>query len=342
MLKKLLLSVILVLMFISCTSLQKGIDRYSLYRNKKAILKEYSPGSPDSLARYIASFNLEDLTNVPPETAPYSITPLEKWHMSSRKVLTYEKWTFKSGFFKDKLPGDALFYVIKQKDLQNSSVILWVPGFGISNTAFMFVKNFFSAEINAGYNIVIYVPPYHMERKLKGKSPGSGLITASPLHNITEMINAVKELRMVYTYLKSRKVTDIGTWGGSMGGALTLMLQAVETIDSMGLMIPVLDWNTFITPKELFSKYQEAGFGKKLLSSAYNLISPVQYPLNVSPERIQIEAAEFDQLNPIDDIIAYSRKHGIKNIHIYKSAHASILLNKKIYPDYTEFLQTLH
>lgn len=339
MLKKLLFSVILVLMFISCTSLQKGIDRYSLYRNKKAILKDFSPGNPDSLARYIAGFNLEDLTAVPPGTAPYSITPLEKWHISSGKMLTYEKWTFKSGFFKDKLPGDALFYVIKQSDLQNSSVILWVPGFGISNTAFMFVKNFFTAEINAGYNIVIYVPPYHMERQLKGKSPGSGLITASPLHTITEMINAVKELRMVYTYLKSRKVTDIGTWGGSMGGALTLMLQSVEAIDSMGLMIPVLNWNTFITPEEEFPRYRKAGFSKELLTQAYHLISPIRYPLTVSPERIQIEAAEFDQLNPIDDIIEYSRKHGIKNIYTYKSAHASILLNKKIYPDYAEFLK---
>lgn len=328
-------------MFISCTSLQKGIDRYSMYRNKKAMLKDFSPGSPDGLARYIAGFNLEDLTAVPPGTAPYSITPLEKWHISSKKKLSYEKWAFKSGFFGDKLPGDALFYVIKQKDLQNSSVILWVPGFGISNAAFMFVKNFFTAEINAGYNIVIYVPPYHMERQLKGKSPGSGLITASPLHNITEMVNAVKELRMVYTYLKSRNVTAIGTWGGSMGGALTLMLQSVETIDSMGLMIPVLDWNTFITPEELFSKYREAGFGKELLTAAYRLISPVQYPLTVSPERIQIEAARFDQLNPIDDIIAYSRKHEIKNIHIYKSGHASILLHKKIYSDYAEFLQNL-
>ena len=328
-------------MFISCATLQKDIDRFSLYRNKKAIIKDFSPGSPEKLETYISEFNLKKLTAVPLETEPYRITPLKKWHISSDKTLTYERWAFKSSFFGKVLPGDALFYVIQQKKLQNNPVILWVPGFGVSDFAFRFVKNFFTAEINAGYNVVIYIPPYHLERQQKGKSAGSGLITASPLHNVQEMVNAVKELRMVYAYLKTRNVATIGTWGGSMGGALTLMLQSVEKVDSMGLMIPVLDWNTFITPEDLFPRYRKAGFSKELLTAAYRLISPVTYPLTVPPGRIQIEAAEYDQLNPIKDIAAFAAKYGIMNIKQYKAGHATILLDKKVYADYTAFLSGL-
>ncbi len=328
-------------MFISCATLQKDVDRFSLYRTKNAIVKDFSPGSPEKLRTYISGFNLEKLTAVPPETKPYRITPLKKWHITSDRDLTYEKWAFKSSFFGDELPGDALFYVIQQKKLQNNPVILWVPGFGVSDFAFRFVKNFFTAEIDAGYNVVIYIPPYHMERQKKGKSSGSGLITASPLHNVQEMVNAVKELRMVYAYLKARNVATIGTWGGSMGGAFTLMLQSVEEVDSMGLMIPVLDWNTFITPEDLFPRYRKAGFTKELLTAAYHLISPVTYPLTVPPGRIQIEAAEYDQLNPIEDIAAFGTKYGIVDIKRYKAGHATILLKKKVYADYTVFLSGL-
>ncbi len=332
---------ILVVVFISCASLQKGIDRYSLYRNKKEILKDFSPGSPEQLSQYVNSFDLDTITAVSRDSAPYRITPLKKWHLPSQRTLTYEKWFFKSTDSGEVPPGDALFYAIMQKELRNSSVILWVPGFGVSDFAFTFIKKFFSAEIDAGYNVVIYIPPYHLDRQAAGKSPGSGLVTASPLHTISEMVHAVQELRMVYTYRKRRGVAAIGTWGGSMGGALTLMLQSVEKIDSMGLMIPVLDWNTFITPEELFPRYRDAGFSEKLLTDAYRLISPVVYPLRVSPKRIQIEAAEFDQLNPIDDIAAYSTKHGITNLRIYPAGHASILLHNKVYRDYADFLSEL-
>ena len=328
-------------MFISCATINKGIDRYSLYKTKKGILKDFNPGNAEELGSYISGFNLDKLTAVDKNTEPYSITPLGKWHISSGRDLTYEKWSFKSSFFGNSLPGDALFYAILQSKPENSPVILWVPGFGVSDFAFRFIRHFFTEQIDAGYNVVIYIPPYHMERQSKGKSPGNGLVTASPLHNVKEMVNAVKELRMVYTYLKNRKAASISTWGGSMGGAFTLMLQSVEKVDSMGLMIPVLDWNTFITPEELLPKYTERGFTPELLKAAYSLISPETYPLKVPPQRIQIEAAEYDQLTPVETIAEYCKDRGIENFKRYRTGHAAILMDKKVYSDYGDFLSGL-
>lgn len=180
-----------------------------------------------------------------------------------------------------------------------------------------------------------------MERQEKGNDPGSGLITAAPLYNVKKMVNSVKELRMVIRYLQSKEINSIGTWGGSMGGALTLMLQSLEPVDHMGLMIPVLDWNTFIIPESLYPLYKDTGFEKELLIKAYNLISPRYYPLTVPSGRIQIEAGEFDQLNPISTIINYSIKYNICNTIIYPSGHSAILLRKDIYKDYAEFLSEL-
>ncbi len=305
------------------------------------ILKDFNPGDAEKLSSYISGFDLAKLTAVDKNTEPYSITPLRKWHISSDRDLTYEKWSFKSSFFGNRPPGDALFYVILQDNLENNPAVLWVPGFGVSDFAFRFARHFFKEQIEAGYNIVIYIPPYHMERQQKGKSPGSGLITSSPLHNLKQIVNAVTELRMVYTYLKIRKTASVSTWGGSMGGAFTLMLQSVENIDSMELMIPVIDWNTFITPDDIFPKYAETGFTPELLKTAYSLISPVTYPLHVPPERIHIEAAEYDQFTPVEIIAEYCRYHGIENFHRYRTGHTAVLLDKKVYSDYGAFLSGL-
>lgn len=336
-----LLCIILVFMTISCVSIQKSLDNYSLNRNKKGILKNFTPGDVVTLKSYIDSFDLGQLTKVAPGSTPIKKEPLLKWHIKSKVPINYEKWFFKSDFFKGKTPGGALFYVLNQTPFAGSNVILFVPGFGVSDFAFGFIKRFFAAEIEAGYNIVIYIPPYHLDRQKKGEAPGNGLITASPLNTIQIMINSVKELRMVYTYLKAEGADSIGGWGGSMGGALTLMLQSLEELDHLALMIPVLDWNTFITPEEVFPCYGEEGFSKETIKKAYSLISPVSYPLNIQPERVHIEAALYDQLNPMENIRFYAESNKIKNFYSYRTGHAAILLDKKIYTDYSAFLKGL-
>ncbi len=338
---KSLLCIILVFMTVSCVSIQKSLDTYSLNRNKKGILKNFTPGDVVTLENYIDSFDLERLTKVAPDSTPIKTEPLLNWHIKSKVPLNYEKWLFKSDFFKNKTPGDAVFYVFKQQPFVGSNVVLFVPGFGVSDFAFGFIKKFFTAEIEAGYNIVMYIPPYHMDRQKKGESPGNGLVTASPLNTVQIMINSVKELRMVYSYLIAEGADSIGGWGGSMGGALTLMLQSLEELDHLALMIPVLDWNTFITPEEIFPRYEKEGFSRETIHKAYLLISPVSYPLTIQPERVQIEAALYDQLNPVDIIRLYAENNGIKNFHTYKTGHAAILLDKKIYRDYSLFLKGL-
>ena len=338
---KSLLCIILVLMIVSCISIQKSVDNFSIKRNKRGILKNFNPGDEATLKNYIESFDLEQRTEVAPDIAPPRVEPLSKWHIKSKVSINYEKWIFKSDFFKHKVPGDALFYVLKQTPLPGSKVILFIPGFGVSDFAFTLIKTFFKTEIEAGYNVVIYIPPYHMERQKRGKPPGSGLITASPLNNVQIMVNSVKELRTVYNYLKDEGAVSIGTWGGSMGGALAFMLQSLEIIDHLAVMIPVLDWNTFITPEEIYPRYEEEGFSKETLKKAYSLISPVSYPLTIQPGRVQIEAALYDQLNPVRSIRNYAKNNRIKDFHTYKTGHALILLDKKIYRDYALFLERL-
>ena len=339
--KKTIFYLLLLPIIASCTSIQINIDKNSLNKNKNQILKDFSPGNPAELQNYINNFDLNKETSVEGKINPVSITALNTWHIKTKKNITYEKWTFTSPFYSSNIPGNSIFYVMQQKQWDNSKVILWIPGFGVSDFAFTFLKKFFTSEIEAGYNIVIYIPPYHMDRQEKSEKAGNGLLTSSPLDNVKKMVNSVKELRTVYKYLGNKKVRSISMWGGSMGGAFALMLQSLEKFDHVSLMIPVLDWNSFITPESVLPEYAEAGFDKNLIDAAYGLISPVNYNLTVKPEKIQIEAAEFDQLNPIEKTKNYCNVNNIKNISIFPSGHATVLLYKGIYRDYKKFLSSL-
>ncbi|MCD6395905.1 MAG: hypothetical protein J7L71_00060 [Spirochaetaceae bacterium] len=339
--KKYIFYLLLFLILASCSSIQTNIDKTSLNKNKKQILKDFSPGNPADLQSYIEKFDLNEKTFIPKSVELKSVKELTSWHIKTKKDINYEKWTFDSPFYNLDIPGDALFYVMQQKPWENSKVILWIPGFGVSDMAFTFLKRFFTSEIEAGYNIVIYIPPYHMDRQKKGEAAGNGLLSSSPLDNVKKMVNSVKELRTAYRYLENRKVRSISMWGGSMGGAFALMLQSLEGFDHLSLMIPVLDWNSFITPESVLPQYLEAGFDKNLIQAAYALISPVNYKLTIPPEKVQVEAAELDQLNPIDEIKNYCTVNKIKNFSIYPSGHATILLYKDVYRDYEKFLLSL-
>jgi hypothetical protein len=51
-----------------------------------------------------------------------------------------------------------------------------------------------------------------------------------------------------------------------------------------------------------------------------------------------IQAAELDQLTPLERVRDYSKAQGIENLRLYRRGHASILLDRRIYRDYRTFL----
>jgi hypothetical protein len=67
-------------------------------------------------------------------------------------------------------------------------------------------------------------------------------------------------------------------------------------------------------------------------------MSPTGYSLAIEPRRIMIQAAELDQLTPLERVRDYSKAQGIENLRLYRRGHASILLDRRIYRDYRTFL----
>ncbi len=239
----------------------------------------------------------------------------------------------------------AVFYLYRNKELNGRKVILWVPGIGVSDFAFRFIKKFFIEELKRDYDIVFYVPPFHMERSETGRKNSEGFFTADAARNVDIILNSVRELRTISGYLKDKGVKSIGGWGGSIGAAMLLLGSQMVALDHLCIMIPIIDWDTVFLNnfhmKKIVDRITKEGVREDLLARAYGLINPANYSLNIDPDRIHIMYAEYDQLTPSKIIVDYAKEKRISKIVSYKRSHATILLTSKLYKDCGYFLDSL-
>lgn len=342
-----LLSIIavIIVLWIFSASLQRNIDRSGLKEIANGFDENFNPGDPETLQNLIDTFDF--VTN----TVPIEAKNIKISKFRNQKVLeiideniTAELISFPSHVVYPEKQDTAFFYLFRNSKLKNNKALLWIPGKGVSNFAFRFIKNFFHEELKHGYNILIYIPPYHIERKVEN-NPAT-FFRSNVYHNLLLYVECVRELRTGIDFLKNNNVSGISAWGGSMGGSMLCKLSNIQSFDYVCIMIPVLDWKNLTYDNEIIQKiipkYKKAGFDKKLLLNAYNLISPVSYPLNVLPQDVQILYAKYDELTPEKVTLSFAKKHGVKNVIGYDRSHATILLSRKLFNDYANFLDSLN
>lgn len=345
-LKIILLVVITVsiTLWFSYSSIQRYLDRSGLKDIANKFDNNFIPGSPEKLKNYIDTFNLYE-DSKPLETQNIKITKFRNkkilniiGHDIDAKLLSFPSCI--------KLPqkqDSARFFIFKYPNSKTKKAILWIPGKGVSNFAFRFIKSIFYTELKHGYTILLYIPPYHMLRKTEN-SPET-FFTPNILHNLELYKECIRELRTGIQYLNNNNFKEISGWGGSMGASWLCNLTNIEKFEHINLMIPIIDWKTVVYSnkytKKVIKKYKEVGFSDTLIKKAYNLISPINYPIGLNPENVQIQYAKYDQLTPEKATLNFAKKNKIQKIIGYKKSHATILLSGKLDDDYEKFLNML-
>jgi hypothetical protein len=341
-----LFALVVVLGCTSCVMIQKQLDVYGIKSDVSYINKHFSPGSPAELSAFLDTVTLERETH-PVSSAIVRTVPCTRVpEPLSHDNRLHERLVFPSVITHTDGPDSAVFYVCKRfPSLAGRNVILWVPGMGIAEYAFRFIDRFFKEEMAHDYDIVLYVPPFHLERAEKGSGNGRGFFTADTRKNARVIFACVQELRTMCGYLHEKNVKSIGAWAGSTGASTILLCGQFEPLDHLCMMIPVLDWkrslidNPFM--KSLKSGVVSAGFDTAQLSTAYALMSPSRLPLPLSPGRTQIFFAKYDQLNDPAIALDYAAKNGISNITGYPRSHSTQLFDGKMIKDYRRFLDGL-
>ncbi|MDF1546960.1 MAG: hypothetical protein P1P88_04010 [Bacteroidales bacterium] len=337
---------VLLLMLVFNKSIQILIDHSSIESINNKIVNDYNPGNADSLKQFLDTFKFEE------STAPISIGEIkfkkrQNWSLQKEfdNKLFEETATFPSRLSYLNPSDSAFFYIYRKEELKDSKIILWLPGLGVSDMAFGFIKHFFIEELKRGYAVVVYIPPFHLNRKANEKENGDGFISSNVQNTLNIQLEAVRELRTMLTYLQQQNPKEISAWGGSMGASFLLLASQYHKFTHLSLMIPVIDWEQIMlknkTLQPLLTTYVNSGFDIKLLSKAFKIISPVNYKLKIPSGKTLIQVAEYDQLTPKHTIINFAKEYGIKEAISYQRSHATILISMQLYQDYGNFLDSL-
>ncbi|HCL56315.1 MAG TPA: hypothetical protein DHW82_04810 [Spirochaetia bacterium] len=320
--------------------IQKAADRYFLKKMANQVSQTEMKNSEEALEKTIQTFSLEEQTK-PLYEKPIRIETLDRWLLGKKMIS--KKIIFPSQIRHHDRKDEAVFYLYTHENLGKNKLLLFVPGMGVSDLAFFFLSFFFAPIVDSGYDLAVFVPPFHLDRIETGKERGEGFFTRDIEKNLFIFLESVREIRTGIQYFKNRKVEAFAGWGGSMGASMLLLASTHEKFEKLTLMIPVLDWYETLSGNEywqnIIQDVEKSGIKKETIHKALTLISPVSYTLPIQPDKTQILYAKEDSLINEQSVLLFAEKYKIKNIIGYHKSHSTILLDYFLYQDYEDFLQ---
>jgi acetyl esterase/lipase len=327
--------------WLACAPLQRAVDRQGLADNAALLMADESLSPPSTLVAVLAA-----PTGDGPARAPdVMVTTRDRWVMATvdgRQIIN-EIGRFQSFIRSGAREANVgAVDIYRHGALGERPVILWVPGRGFAAIGLPFFQAMYERILARGYDLVVWIPPYHLMRQQDGADAGDGFLRVDVADNVQVFQRMTHELEAIVAWLHGQGVTTVGGWGGSVGGALLWQASATVPFDHLALMIPILDWRSFARdPPEMQSVQQrlhDAGYSDALLDEAYRRTSPAGVTSLVDPGRILLQYARSDQLTSEALSLDFARRHGILRVIGYERSHASMLLTPSLYSDYAAFL----
>ena len=347
----LLLGLALATALTSCVAFQEGVDRDGIRSNARSLVERYQSQTTAGVQSYLDTVSAPWRGHTMPDDLRLESGNPRPIEHPRGDGLVHETLRFTSDFGRgesddlSELVKEGQFFIYRSEagyDGQNA--VLWLPGLGFSDLALRFVDEFFDAILEEGYILVVYIPPFHLNRLPDGGA-NNDLLHPGVVESVERFRAITHEIMTGYQWLKDQGVGRIGAWGGSIGAAALLLAGQAVDLDHLAMMIPILDFRTLIPLHPDMHPYLEQlasdGLTSDLVMQAYRHISPVAYPLPVLPERTLILAAEHDQLTPLPVITGYANMHSIDAYEIFPNSHATILLRGRVYERYREWLGEL-
>jgi hypothetical protein len=327
----------------SCAGLKASLDTNGLKDIEKTIREDLKETTQVSdLNAFLADYSIPTNPIAAPEA--FYREKMTRWEFSPKDSggpVSGERLS---------LPSGAYFYFFRPRSWSGEKAVVFAPGFGVSDFAFRFIKKFFQDQLIRDYAILVWVPPFHLERLGPSGVAGRGLITEDPRDLLRHVASSVGEVAAGLGWLEAQGVRRIGAWGGSFGASILLLLGTEYRFDHISMMIPLIDWRELWKSEaltDLRHAFVGAGYAETDLLSAFERISPLDKLPRTAPNRIQILFAELDQLSPASTVLEYAdRLYGtlaIENRPLYGfgESHTTILLNPKVYRRYADFLEAM-
>lgn len=317
------------------------LDHRALSAMARVALRRPSGGATQPLP-YTNAAELETLTRPRGPVLVVDREPMRRFRMDD-SGLTQEVITFPSAIHLDHAESNtARAYVYRRGRLGERPVVLWVPGQYVVDLALIPISWFTREIVRRGADVVLVVPPYHLERTPLGFSSGDAVFATSLADHLGVFAQELSDLRRLVAWLRSQGVETVGGFGGSVGAMLLLRMATWErSLDFLTVFIPMIRLAAVLDGPDvepMRQRLREDGRSVDEMKRFYAALDPSLGQPQMSPARISVLYGRYDLLATAPIIEAWARAWGVTRLHPYDRGHALALFNRQMYKDYARLL----
>jgi hypothetical protein len=286
--------------------------------------------------------DLEKLTR--PGEGPLALAraPMRRFRLDD-DALVQEVITFPSSIHLDHVESNTVTaYVYRRGRLGDRPVVVWVPGQYVVDLAFVPISWFTREIVRRGADVVLLVPPYHLERTPPGFRSGDAVFATSLADHLNVFAQELSDLRRLVAWLRSQGAKTVGGFGGSVGAMLLLRMETWErSLDFLTVFIPMIRLADVLdTPdaEPMRRRLQEEGRSLDEMKRLYAALDPTLDRPRMSPARISVLYGRYDLVAPPPATLAWARAWGVTRLLAYDRGHALALFTRRMYKDYARLL----
>lgn len=326
---------------ISTRTVSELLDHRALSAMAGVALRRPS-GGPTQPLPYTNADELEALTRPRGPVLAVERQPLRRFRMDD-SGLTQEVITFPSAITLDHAESNtARAYVYRRGRLGERPVVLWVPGQYVVDLALIPISWFTREIVRRGADVVLVVPPYHLERTPPGFSSGDAVFATSLADHLGVFAQELSDLRRLVAWLRSQGVEAVGGFGGSVGAMLLLRVATWErSFDFLTVFIPMIQMADVLDGPDtepMRRRLREDGRSVAEMKRVYAALDPSPDRPQMSPARISVLYGRYDLVAPAPITEAWASAWGVTRLHPYDRGHALALFNRQMYKDYARLL----
>jgi hypothetical protein len=321
------------------------VNEYFDHRGLKAMARVALRGSKGGTQRalpYTSAAELEKLTRPPDHALVVDRAPMRRFRMDD-DALIQEVITFPSAIHLDHAESNtAMAYVYRRGRLGERPVVIWVPGQYVVDLAMIPISWFTREIVRRGADVVLLVPPYHLERTPRGFSSGDAVFATSVPDHLDVFAQELSDLRRLVAWLRAQGVQTVGGFGGSVGAMLLLRMVTWErSFDFLTVFIPMIQIGGVLDGPDaepMRRRLELEGRSVDEMKRLYAALDPTFDQPRISPARISVLYGRYDLVAPPPATLRWARAWGVTRLRAYDRGHALALFTGRIYRDYARLL----
>ena len=298
-------------------------------------------GPPAERARglpYANAAELEALTRPPSTPLAVSVEPMAHYR-SKDATLTQEVLTFPSTIHLDQPASNtARVYVYRHDSLGRRPVVLWMTGQYTSDLAMVPISWLIEKATARGADVVMLVPPYHLDRSPPGVVSGDAVLATSLADHMNSYAQGLADLRVLVRWLRAQGVSTLGGFGGSAGAMLLLRMATWErSLDFLTLFNPMLRIGDVLNRPDAAparARLQADGHRLEDVQRVYASLDSTGDKPTLDPARLSVLYGRFDQLALESTTRAWAARWNVSRVVPHDCGHSLALLEREMYRDY--------